>query len=66
VSSEAGTAAQSDYSDIRRKKLIGKPITILIPPGRPNEELEILERIKRGERVEHYENRAPTQVRRLD
>ena len=37
------------------QELIGKPITILIPPGRPNEELEILERIKRGERVEHYE-----------
>jgi PAS domain S-box-containing protein len=35
--------------------VIGKPITILIPPGRPNEEFEILERIRRGERVDHYE-----------
>ncbi len=37
------------------EELIGKPITILIPPDRRNEETEILERIRRGERVEHYE-----------
>jgi PAS domain S-box-containing protein len=34
---------------------IGKPVTILIPPERQNEEVAILERIRRGERVEHYE-----------
>jgi PAS domain S-box-containing protein len=34
---------------------IGKPVTILIPPDRQNEELAILERIRRGERVNHYE-----------
>jgi two-component sensor histidine kinase len=28
---------------------------MLIPPGRENEEPEILERIRRGERIEHYE-----------
>ena len=34
---------------------IGRPITILIPPERHNEELEILARIHRGERVDHFE-----------
>src|SRR5437763_3148338 len=34
---------------------IGKPITILIPPERQSEEPQILERIRRGERVDHYE-----------
>ncbi len=34
---------------------IGKPITIIFPPDRYNEEPEILQRIIRGERVEHYE-----------
>ena len=34
---------------------IGKPVMILIPPDRQNEELAILERIRRGERVNHYE-----------
>jgi PAS domain S-box-containing protein len=33
----------------------GKPITILIPPDRLDEEPGILARIRRGERVEHYE-----------
>ncbi len=35
--------------------MIGKPVTILIPPDRQDEEPAILERIRRGERVEHYE-----------
>ncbi|MGE0424159.1 MAG: PAS domain S-box protein [Reyranellaceae bacterium] len=34
---------------------IGKPITILIPPERVDEEPGILGRIVRGERVDHYE-----------
>jgi PAS domain S-box-containing protein len=36
-------------------EMIGKPITTLIPPDRNNEEVSILERIRRGERVDHYE-----------
>lgn len=36
-------------------EIIGKPITVLIPPERQNEEPPILERIRRGERVDHYE-----------
>ena len=34
---------------------IGKSISILIPPDRRDEERAILERIRRGERVDHYE-----------
>jgi PAS domain S-box-containing protein len=36
-------------------EVLGKPITILIPEDRQNEEPEILARIRRGERIEHYE-----------
>jgi PAS domain S-box-containing protein len=36
-------------------EMIGKPITTLIPPVRHNEEVRILERIRRGERIDHYE-----------
>jgi PAS domain S-box-containing protein len=37
------------------EEVIGKPIMILIPPDRQKEEEAIIERIRRGERVEHYE-----------
>ncbi|HZD41595.1 MAG TPA: PAS domain S-box protein [Terriglobales bacterium] len=36
-------------------EMIGKPITLLIPPERHDEEPGILNSIKRGERIEHYE-----------
>jgi PAS domain S-box-containing protein len=36
-------------------EVIGKPVAILIPPGRGDEEPYILERIRRGEQVDHYE-----------
>jgi PAS domain S-box-containing protein len=36
-------------------EVIGKPVTILIPSDRQDEELEILSSIRRGERIEHYE-----------
>ena len=35
-------------------EMIGRPISVLIPPGHPDEEPQILERIRRGERIEHY------------
>jgi PAS domain S-box-containing protein len=34
---------------------IGRPVTILIPEDHLDEEPKILERIRRGERIEHYE-----------
>jgi PAS domain S-box-containing protein len=39
----------------KAEEVIGKPITILIPSDRQNEEPAILERIGRGERTDHYE-----------
>ncbi|HTD86351.1 MAG TPA: PAS domain S-box protein, partial [Candidatus Binatia bacterium] len=39
----------------RPEEVIGKPVTILIPPDRVNEEPAILERLRRGERMDHYE-----------
>jgi PAS domain S-box-containing protein len=37
------------------EEVIGKLVTILMPSDRHDEEPKILERIRRGERVEHYE-----------
>ena len=39
----------------RAEEVIGKPITILIPADRIDEEPEIIERVRRGERVDHYD-----------
>jgi PAS domain S-box-containing protein len=36
-------------------EMIGRSITLLIPPERLNEEPSIVERIRRGERIDHYE-----------
>jgi PAS domain S-box-containing protein len=36
-------------------EVIGQPITILIPPDRHDEQLSILQRLKRGQRIENYE-----------
>jgi PAS domain S-box-containing protein len=36
-------------------EVIGKPITVIIPPDRLEEEPKILERIRSGERVDHFE-----------
>jgi two-component system, LuxR family, sensor kinase FixL len=39
----------------RAEEVLGKPIAILAPPARPNEMAEILARLRRGERIEHFE-----------
>src|SRR5512134_1428297 len=36
-------------------EIVGKPVTVLIPADHLDEEASILSRIRRGERVEHYE-----------
>src|ERR1700739_4516565 len=36
-------------------EVIGKPVTILIPPDHLDEEPLILERLRRGERIDHYQ-----------
>jgi len=37
------------------EEIIGKSISMLIPPDRENEESLILDRIRRGERIDHYD-----------
>jgi PAS domain S-box-containing protein len=43
-------------------EMIGRPIHVIAAPGRPQEMEQILDRIRRGERVEHHE----TERRRKD
>ncbi|MGA7538694.1 MAG: PAS domain S-box protein [Steroidobacteraceae bacterium] len=37
------------------KEALGRPITLILPPDRLDEEAQILERLRRGERVRHFE-----------
>jgi PAS domain S-box-containing protein len=37
------------------EEAIGKPITLIIPPELQQEERQILEQLKRGERIDHFE-----------
>jgi PAS domain S-box-containing protein len=37
------------------EEVVGRPVTILIPLDRHDEEPAILERLRRGERIDHYE-----------
>jgi PAS domain S-box-containing protein len=39
----------------KAEEVMGKPVTILFPSDRQHEEPEILARIRRGERIAHYE-----------
>jgi PAS domain S-box-containing protein len=39
----------------KTEEAVGEPVTILIPPDRVNEEPKILQRLRRGERIDHYE-----------
>jgi PAS domain S-box-containing protein len=49
------------------QEIIGQPITIIIPPERQHEEEAILSRLRRGERIEHYDTiRVTKDGRRLD
>jgi len=36
-------------------EMIGRPMSILLPPDRPDEEATILERLGKGDRVDHFE-----------
>jgi len=37
------------------EEAVGKPIGIIVPPGREDEEQNILDRIRHGSRIDHYE-----------
>jgi PAS domain S-box-containing protein len=52
VSWNAGAQRMYGYTE---KEAIGKPITILVPPELPDEENKILETLKAGGRIEHFE-----------
>jgi PAS domain S-box-containing protein len=46
---------------------VGQPVSMLVPPERPNEIPGILERIRRGEKIDHFETvRVTKDGRRLD
>ena len=55
ASSPAGTARAERLFGYRAEEVIGKSVTILIPPESHDEEPAILDRIRRGERIDHYE-----------
>lgn len=48
----AGAQRMFGYS---AEEVIGKPVTLLIPPERVGEEPVILQRLRNGERIDHYE-----------
>ncbi|MCX5577849.1 PAS domain S-box protein [Kaistia terrae] len=52
VSWNAGAQSLFGYSP---EEMVGKPIALLIPPDRQDEEPAILRRIRNGERVDHFE-----------
>ncbi|HVT90229.1 MAG TPA: PAS domain S-box protein, partial [Tepidisphaeraceae bacterium] len=49
------------------EEMIGQPITKILPPERLDEEIEILNKLKRGERVDHFQTiRLTKGGRRID
>jgi PAS domain S-box-containing protein len=64
LSWNAGAERLFGYSP---QEAIGQLITLIIPPDRQDEERLILERLRRGERIEHYETvRLTKRGRRID
>jgi PAS domain S-box-containing protein len=49
----------------RAEEMIGKPITTLVPRDMPDDVPQIIERLKRGERIDHYETRRVTKDGRV-
>lgn len=58
----AGAERMFGYSSA---EIVGKPVMTLIPPDRPDEEANILARLRRGERVDHFETVRVTKDGRL-
>ena len=49
------------------QEVIGRPITVLIPEERQDEEKELLQRLQQGQRIQHYETvRVAKNGRRID
>jgi PAS domain S-box-containing protein len=49
--------AAEDLFGYTSEEMVGQPISLLIPFDHPDEEPQILARIRRGERIAHYETR---------
>ncbi|HZQ25001.1 MAG TPA: PAS domain S-box protein [Terriglobales bacterium] len=47
------------------EEMIGKPVSILLPPDRPNEVRDILEKLRRGERLQHFQTTRVTKDGRV-
>ncbi len=47
------------------KEIVGRNVALLLPPDRPNEVHEILVKLQRGERIEHFETRRKTKDGRI-
>jgi two-component system, chemotaxis family, CheB/CheR fusion protein len=54
-------AAERMYG-YRPEEVIGKNVSMLLPPDRPQEVREILQRLRLGEKIEHYETRRRTKA----
>ena len=53
--------------EYKAEEIIGKPVTLVIPPELHKDEAMILSKIRRGERIEHFETvRVTKSGRRLD
>jgi len=49
------------------EEAVGRPITLIVPPERVEEETEILRKLRRGERIDHFETvRVAKDGRRID
>ena len=49
------TTARPGLYGYAPEEIIGKPVTVLIPEDRHDEEPGIIDRIRRGQRLDHYE-----------
>jgi two-component system sensor kinase FixL len=59
--------AAEEIFGYRAGEIVGRPIVVLFPPELGDEEPMILERLRRGERIEHYETvRLTKDGRRID
>jgi PAS domain S-box-containing protein len=52
---QSSNAAAERLFGYSSSELVGKPVRILIPQDRQSEEDEILRRLRKGERIEHFE-----------
>ena len=66
-SSDRGTPGRNACSATRPARPMGRTIALIIPPERQDEERAILDRLRRGERVDHFETvRVAKGGRRID